>query len=174
MQDYSPYLKAGLLFTPHGSTKHRLPDEKNSAVVTLYGEEQHYVHTNITLDQLNEIMLPKATEYFYRNPEAMACQILWKSRHGTEYIQFEKPSMEEMPPCAARRVISRAGSRKRKLQVEQEQVQVLGSWNRKVACFLHSWVAHAPVRLRGLIMDWIQRGTESQLTAVPPPLHLKI
>jgi len=172
-QDYSPYLKAGLLFTPHGSSKHRLPEEKNSAVVTVHGEEQHYVHTDITLDQLNEIMLPKATDYFYRNPEATACQMLWKSRHGTEYIEFEKPRMEEMP-CAERRAISRAGSRKRKLEVQQDQVQVLGSWNRKVACFLNSWVAHAPVRLRGLILDWIQRGKESQLAAVPPPLHLKI
>jgi len=142
-------------------------------VVTVHGEEQHYVHTDITLDQLNEIMLPKATDYFYRNPEATACQMLWKSRHGTEYIEFEKPRMEEMP-CAERRAISRAGSRKRKLEVQQDQVQVLGSWNRKVACFLNSWVAHAPVRLRGLILDWIQRGKESQLAAVPPPLHQKI
>ena len=44
-------------------------------------------------------MLPKATDYFYRNPEAMACQMLWKSKHGTEYIEFEKPRIEEeMPP----------------------------------------------------------------------------
>jgi hypothetical protein len=98
--------------------------------------------------------------------------MLWKSRHATEYIEFEKPRMHEMPPCAAPGVTSRAGSRKRKLQVEQDQVQVLGSWNRKVACFLNSWVAHAPVRLRGLILDWIQRGKETQI-AVPPPLRLK-
>jgi hypothetical protein len=84
------------------------------------------------LDQLNEIMLPKATDYFYQNPEATACQMLWKSRHGTEYIEFEKPRMEEMPPCAPRRAISRAASRKRKLQVQEDQGQVLGSWNRKV------------------------------------------
>ena len=174
-QHYSPYMKAGLLFTPHGSTKHRLPEEKNSAVVTVYGEEQHYVHTDITLDQLNEIMLPKATDYFYRNPKATACQMLWKSKHGTEYIEFEKPRMEEeMAPCA-RRVTCRGGSRKRKLEAQQDQVQVLGNWNRKVACFLSSWVAHAPVRLRGLILDWIQRGKESQLPGVPPPpLHLEI
>ena len=138
-QDYSPYLKAGLLFTPHGSSKHRLPEEKNSAVVTVYGEEQHYVHTDITLDQLNEIMLPKATEYFHRNPKATACQMLWKSNHGTEYIEFKKPRMQEMP-CPTQRVISWAGSRKRKLQVQQDQMQVLGSWNRKVACFLNSWL----------------------------------
>lgn len=178
--EYSPCrrLKAGLLFTPHGCTKHRLPEEKSSAVVTVYGEEQRCVHTDITLDQLNEIMLPKAADYFYRNPEATACQMLWKSRHGTEYIEFEKPRTEEEeeeePPCA-RRAICRGGSRKRKLQlqVQQDQVQVLGSWNRKVACFLNSWVAHAPVRLRGLILDWIQRGKESQLAA-PPPVHLEI
>jgi len=115
--------------------------------VTVHGEEQHYVHTDITLDQLNEIMLPKATDYLYRNPKATAGQMLWKSRHGTEYIEFEKPRMEEETPPCARRITCRGGSRKRNLQVQQDQVQVLGSWNRKVACFLNSWVAQGPVRL---------------------------
>ncbi|CAL5050901.1 unnamed protein product [Urochloa decumbens] len=160
---HSQYLKAELNFTPHGSSKDMLPADKSSAVLAIYGEEQHCMHTDITLEQLNEIMLPKAIDYFCQNSEATVYQMLWKSKHGTEYINFEKGSMEI---STAQRTSK--GARKRKL--EQRQVQELGNRNRMVAGFLNSWVAHAPVRLQGLILDWIQKEKESQLAE--PALHL--
>lgn len=126
MQD-PPYLKAKLLFTPHGSSKDRLPAEKSSAVVTMYGEEQHCVDTDITLDQMNEIVLPKTLDSFYKNTQETVYQMLWKSKHGTEYIVLEKSRME-MPSA---RITSRGGARKRKLV--QEEIQELGSWNPMVA-----------------------------------------
>ncbi|CAD6221524.1 unnamed protein product [Miscanthus lutarioriparius] len=61
-------------------------------------------------------------------------------------------------PLCCKKQVKQQGSRKRKLEVQQDQVQVLGSWNRKVACFLNSWVAHAPVRLRGLILTGFREG----------------
>ncbi|CAL4915790.1 unnamed protein product [Urochloa decumbens] len=159
---YSPHLKAELLFTPHGCSKDRLPAERSSAVVTMYGEEQHCVDTDITLDQMNEIVLPKSLDSFYQNTEAAMYRMLWKSKHGTEYIVLEK-SMMEMPSAW----ITSRGTRKRKLV--QQEIQELGSWNPMVARFLNSWVVHAPVRLRGLILDWVQKEKERRLAT--PPLN---
>ncbi|CAL4932489.1 unnamed protein product [Urochloa decumbens] len=159
---YSPHLKAELLFTPHGCSKDRLPAERSSAIVTMYGEEQHCVDTDITLDQMNEIVLPKSLDSFYQNTEAAMYRMLWKSKHGTEYIVLEKTRMEMSSAW-----ITSRGTRKRKLV--QQEIQELGSWNPMVARFLNSWAVHAPVRLRGLILDWVQKEKESRLAA--PPLN---
>jgi hypothetical protein len=156
---HSQYLKAGNLFAPHASSKDMLPADKSSAVSAIFSEEQHCIHTDITLEQLNKIMLPKAIDYFCRNTESTVYQMLWKSKHGTEYIEFEKGSIEM--PNAQR---TSRGARKRKRK--QQQVQDPGDGNRMVARFLNSWVAHAPVRLQGLILHWIQKENGSQL-AVP-------
>lgn len=68
--------------------------KKSSAVVTIYGEEQHCVDTDITLDQMNEIVLPKSLDSFYQNTQETVYRMLWKSKHGSEYIVLEKSSME--------------------------------------------------------------------------------
>ncbi|CAL5077147.1 unnamed protein product [Urochloa decumbens] len=147
---HSQYLKARILFAPHGSPTDVLPSDKSSAISAIFGEEQRCMHTDITLEQLNAVMLPKAIDYFYRNTKATNYQMLWKSRHGTEYIEFEKGSMEM--PTAQR---TSRGARKRKQ--EQQHVLDIEHRNRMVAGFLNSWVAHAPVRLQGSILDWIQK-----------------
>jgi hypothetical protein len=52
----------------------------------IYSEEQHCLHSDFTLGQLEEIMLPKAIDYFYKNDEATVYQMLWKQKHGAAYI----------------------------------------------------------------------------------------
>ncbi|CAN6196741.1 unnamed protein product [Urochloa humidicola] len=153
---HSQYLKVGILFAPHGSKKDMLPADKSSAISAIFGEEQHCMDTDITLEQLNEIMLPKAIDYFCRNNEAIVYQMLWKSKHGTEYMEFEKESIE----VSTAQRSSRRATKRRKL--EQQQVHDLRDRNRIVARFLNSWVVHAPVRIQGLILDWIQKEKESQ------------
>jgi hypothetical protein len=61
------YLIAGLLFMPHGSSEDLPPADKSSAIVVNHIYEQHCVHTDITLAQLEEITLAKAVEYFHQN-----------------------------------------------------------------------------------------------------------
>ncbi|RLM62262.1 uncharacterized protein C2845_PM14G05740 [Panicum miliaceum] len=155
-----PQLNVVLAFTPHDSSKDMLPADKSSAIASIDGQEQNCLHTNITLKQLNETMLTKAIDYFYRNTKAKVCQMLWKSKHGTEYIKFEKASM-------VTRRTSRGAWKRRPVQW---QVQELGSRNRMVLRFLKSWVSHAPEQLQGLILDWIEKEKESQFAA--PPLSL--
>nr|CAB3451801.1 unnamed protein product [Digitaria exilis]CAB3455576.1 unnamed protein product [Digitaria exilis] len=46
--------------------------------------KEQCLHTDITLEQLEEIMLPKAIDFFRQNAEAMVHQMLWKSEHGRE------------------------------------------------------------------------------------------
>ncbi|XP_062188487.1 uncharacterized protein LOC133891758 [Phragmites australis] len=145
LQD-SPHLKAGLLFTPHGYLEDMAAD-RSSAIAVTYGKEQHGLRTESTLRQLEEIMLPKAVDYFCQNTEATVYQMLWKSRHGCVYIQVEKETM------STRRTFG--GARKRKLF--QRQDQKLGNGTDVICHFLDLWAAHVPIRLRGSIVDWIRK-----------------
>ena len=61
------------------------------------------------------------------------------------------------------------GARKRKLV--QQKDQELQYRTRMISHLIDLWGAHAPVRLQGLILDWIQKEKESQLAA--PVTYLK-
>uniref|UniRef100_A0A0A9DGV1 Uncharacterized protein n=1 Tax=Arundo donax TaxID=35708 RepID=A0A0A9DGV1_ARUDO len=147
----SPYLKAGLLFTPHGSSEDMLPADISSAVVAVDDEEQHCLHTDITLEQLEEIMLPKAINYFHQNTKGTVYQILWKSKHGTAYINAEKASVI-MP--RTRRMFP--GAKERKLLQRQE------SWAHVISNFLNIWATHAPV-----CPSWLDHGLGSERKGKP-------
>ena len=47
-----------------------LPANRNSEVLAIVGEDQHCLRVDVTLEQLEEIMIPKAIDYFYQNTEA--------------------------------------------------------------------------------------------------------
>nr|TKW30244.1 hypothetical protein SEVIR_2G022900v2 [Setaria viridis] len=155
LQD-SPYLKVGLLFTPHDYSEDLLPADRSSAVVMVNGEKQHCLHTDMTLEQVEEIMLPKAIGYFSQNTEATVYQMLWKSRSGTAYIQVEKASI--FMPRTRRTFL---GGRKRKL-FRRSDVE-LGNLTNVVSHFVDLWVKHAPIQLQASIMDWLQKEKEKQL-----------
>jgi hypothetical protein len=98
----SPYLKAGIAFAPHGSSVDMLPLNKSSETVEIVGGQQHVLHTDISLEQLEEIMLAKAVDYFRHNDEPSVYQMIWRSKHGAARIHVEKPSIN------TRRIIMRA------------------------------------------------------------------
>ncbi|WVZ61674.1 hypothetical protein U9M48_011511 [Paspalum notatum var. saurae] len=149
-----PRLKVGLLFMPHGSSEDLLPVNTSYAAEVIHGDKQHCLHTNITFQQLEDIILPKAVDYFDQNAEASIYKILWKSNHGTAYIQVEAASMKNQ----------------RRLGTNENQEQ---EYSRHVIPhFLELWVAHAPVWLQGSVVDWIQKSKDKEL-APPPTLHLK-
>ncbi|XP_025828680.1 uncharacterized protein LOC112903663 [Panicum hallii] len=90
LEDY-PYLKAGITFAPHGSSEDILPANRSSEIAATVRKEQDCLHKDVALEQLEEIILPRAIDYFRQNAKAMAYQILWKSKHGFALIYVEKP-----------------------------------------------------------------------------------
>ncbi|CAL5077155.1 unnamed protein product [Urochloa decumbens] len=105
LQHY-PYLKAGISLAPHRSSEVMLPANRSSAMVAVVGEEQHCLHTDIPLEQLEETcMLPDAIGYFHQNTKATSYKMVWKSKHGSAHIQVEKVSM------STRRTSGRARTR---------------------------------------------------------------
>ncbi|TVU40683.1 hypothetical protein EJB05_14153, partial [Eragrostis curvula] len=120
-------------------------------------EQQHCLHTDIGLEQLGETMLSKAIDYFHQNTKAIVYQMLWKSKHGSAYIQVEKV------PMFTQRIF--AGPRKRKLFLQQDKEN--DGWTHVICHFLNLWAAHVPVRLRGSVSDWLRDEKESQLAATP-------
>ncbi|CAL5034596.1 unnamed protein product [Urochloa decumbens] len=163
----SPHLKVGLLYTPHDSSEGLLPADGSSAATMnmIDGDKQHYcLHPDMTLEQVEEVMLPKAIGYFSQNTEATAYQMLWNSRCGTAYIQVEKASI--FTP-RTRRTFHR--DRKRKLL--QRHVQELENPSHVISRFVDLWATQAPIQLQVSIMDWFRKEKEMQLA--PQPLRLK-
>jgi hypothetical protein len=144
LQD-SPFLKAGIVFAPHGSSRDMLRVNKTSSVVAVAG------NTDIPLEQVEEIMLPKAMDYFCQNSEATVYQMIWKSKHGFALLQVEKATMrKQRTNMRTRRTIGGA----RKTKPLQGQDQGTRSWTRHtIVHLLDLWGAYVPVRLQSLLMD---------------------
>ncbi|KAF8673182.1 hypothetical protein HU200_048731 [Digitaria exilis] len=151
-------LRVGVLFMPHGSSEDQLLVNTSSAAHVVNGEE-NCLHTDITWQQLEEIMLPVAVDYFQQNIHASVYQMLWRSKHGVVYAQVMNASK--------RKTILRD----RKGRLLRREYQYLGSQTRVVHHFIESWFMHAPIRLQGSIAKWIQKEKENKLA--PLPLSLK-
>jgi hypothetical protein len=156
----SPYLKAGIAFAPHGSSADMLPLNKSSETVEIVGGQQYVLHTDISLEQLEEIMLAKAVDYFCHNDEASVYQMIWRSKHGAARIHVEKPSIN------TRRISMRAqrtsgGATNRKLLRGQDHK--IRNFLGVLTHFLDLWGAHVPIRLQSSVMDWMQKEKETQL-----------
>ena len=150
--EYSPYLKARILFAPHGYLEDILPVDTSREIVAIYSEEQHCFHTDFTLGQLEEIMLPKAIDYFYKNGNATVYKMLWRPKHGIAYVHVEKASIF-MP------------STHRMMQRKDEESR---NWSYGVSHWLNLWATHAPIWLWRSIKDWIQKEMERQSVRALP------
>uniref|UniRef100_K4AIM7 Uncharacterized protein n=1 Tax=Setaria italica TaxID=4555 RepID=K4AIM7_SETIT len=156
----TPHLKLGLLFTPHGSLGGVMPKAESAALEVIDGEEQHGMHTNLTLQQLDETMLPKALECLYQKEEATAYQILWKSNHGAAYLQVKKT----MPGGNVGRDNSRRSLMQRYYRHHQDPK--LERWTHVLTSFLKLWVARAPDKLRCSMVEWLKKANEKKLAVL--------
>ncbi|PUZ68284.1 hypothetical protein GQ55_2G013900 [Panicum hallii var. hallii] len=167
MQDY-PYLKAGISFAPHGSLEDMLPTDRSSEITAIVHKEQHCLHTDITLEQLEDIMLPKAIDYFHQNAEATVYQMIWKSKHGLAHIQVEKPCMSTRRSSMRTQRTFGVASKRKQLQGHDEAL----IRNRiRAYHWLDLWVTHVPVRLQRSLKNWARK--EREILSVEPQLHLK-
>ncbi|XP_066358352.1 uncharacterized protein [Miscanthus floridulus] len=160
-----PHLKLGLLFSPHGSSEDLAPAVESSATEVIDGTEQSGgVQTNISLEQLDEFMLPKAINCLHHKAEATAYQMSWKSRHGTAFLQVEKTGMlpKMVPPRRSR------GAGSRRSAIQQCRDPKLERWIQVLIDFVNLWLAHAPRRLQGSIVEWVQKANEMQQSSRPP------
>ena len=159
LQD-SPYLKAGITFSPHGSYVDMIPENKSSEAREIVGGDQHLLHTNITLQQLGDIMLPEAIDYCCNNAEATVYQMVWKSKHGDERTKVERPSMRTLrTSLRTRRTIGEPTKRK----LFQGQAHEVWSQTHMIGHLLDLWSTHAPIQLQRPVMDWMQKEREIQL-----------
>ncbi|CAL4991845.1 unnamed protein product [Urochloa decumbens] len=161
LQD-SPYLRAGISFSPHGSSEDMLPANKSSVLVAIVGGEHQCLNTDIALEQLEEFMLPKAIGYFCQNAEATVYRMIWRSKHVSALISVEKPSISRQRTSMKTR---RTFGRRTKRKLIQGKDQELQNHTRMITQLLGLWVAHSPVRLQRPIMDWMQKEKDSELAS---------
>ncbi|TVU42806.1 hypothetical protein EJB05_09229, partial [Eragrostis curvula] len=134
-----------------------LPANKSSAAVAVVGEDQYCFHKDITLEQLKEIMLPKAVDYFRENANATVYQMSWKSEHGSAVIHFEKANMNTRSILkGAQRTFG--GAKKRKLWQGRDEER--RSRRAMLPDVFHLWGAHMGVKLQSFFMDWMQKEKE--------------
>jgi hypothetical protein len=163
-----PHLKLGLLFSPHGFSEDLAPAVESSATEVIDGAEQSggggVQYTNISLEQLDEFMLPKAINCLHHKAEATAYQMSWKSRHGTAFLQVEKTAGMMSPPPPRRS----GGAGRRRSAIQQRRDPKLERWIQVVIDFLNLWLSHAPRRLQGSIAEWVHKANEMQQSSRPP------
>jgi hypothetical protein len=138
------------------------PRAESSALEVIDGEEQHGAHTNLSLQQLDETMLPKALECLYLKAEATAYQMLWQFRHGAAYLQVKK--------TIPGRKVGRDGCGRRSLMQRHRHHQdpKLERWTHVLTSFLKLWVARAPERLRCSMVAMAEPSRDE--TGLRPPL----
>jgi hypothetical protein len=118
--------------------------------------------------ELQEIMLPKAIDYFHQNAEAMVYQMIWKSKHGLAHIQVEKPCMStRRSSMRTQRTFGVASKRKQLPGHDEELIR-----NRIRGChFLNLWVTHVPIQLQRSLKNWVRK--EKEILSAAPQLRLK-
>ncbi|RLN28115.1 uncharacterized protein C2845_PM05G15210 [Panicum miliaceum] len=152
-----PHLKMHLLFAPHGGSEGLLPSVESSAIEVIDGVEQSGAHTNISLEQLDELVLPKAIDCLRRKAELTVYQMFWRSKHGAAFLQVGKTGLMKMPPRHA------TGVGDRRLMIQRRRDPKLEKWVQLVKDFLDQCVAHAPRKLQSSIVEWIQKVDEKQV-----------
>ncbi|XP_006657411.2 uncharacterized protein LOC102721288 isoform X1 [Oryza brachyantha] len=140
-------LKLGVFLLPHVSSTDLLPATENFVIEMIDGEEQQLsCHTNIALNQLNEIMLPKAIDSINQNGEVAAHQLLWKSKHEAAFFNVWNTRMNTSS------ILSTAG---KETLLQQHDLQ-LESRADVISEFLTLWVERTPVMMQFSAVDWIQ------------------
>ncbi|VAH69019.1 unnamed protein product [Triticum turgidum subsp. durum] len=90
----SPSLKLGIMFLPHDSLED--PKSDGSAIEVIDTESSHHLtYVTLPLDQLDKMLIPKATEYLRHNVKAMMYQVCWRSNHGSAHLCVEKAIAEK-------------------------------------------------------------------------------
>jgi hypothetical protein len=153
-----PHLKLGILYSPHGVPEDMAssPSVGSSIVEFIAGKQQHVMHKDMSLEQLDNILLPKAIDCLSRKPEASLYQLSWKSKRETAYLRLEKTGMVKM----TRDDIGDDPSRDTRAMIQRRQDPKLEAWLEVFTDFLKPWVALAPQRLQGPVLEWIKKADE--------------
>ncbi|CAM0948030.1 unnamed protein product [Alopecurus aequalis] len=151
----SALLKLEVLFVPHDSPEGIEPTTESFAFEVIDGKEQEMVHSNASLLDVDEKMLPKAIEYLSQNSGSRMYQMCLRSTHGTAHLCVGKTTTD----------VQSAGIG----ESSQSQSHV---WNKRVdqiqggrygvkAChiveprdILKVWVVRASVKLNHSNMYW--------------------
>ncbi|KAF7033076.1 hypothetical protein CFC21_044206 [Triticum aestivum] len=141
-----PSLKLGIMFLPHDSLED--PKSDGSAVEVIDTENSHHlIDVTLPLDQLDKMLIPKATEYLHHNIKAMMYQVCWRSNHGSAHLCVEKAIAEKRPE------VRRATRQGRNIKSTKGLSQVKQDWLvrlRKQAgeSFRKLWVVRSSERLQ--------------------------
>ncbi|CDJ26475.1 unnamed protein product [Triticum aestivum] len=148
-------LKFGILLMPHASLED--PKSIGSTIEVIDTENRrNLTHVNVHMDQLDDMMMPKAIDYLHLNAKAMSYQVCWRSNHGSAHLCVEKTSAERKH--GARRA-TRQGrnikSAKGLPLVQQDQrIQML---NQVARSFLKLWAVRSSERLHSSFTTWLNQ-----------------
>ncbi|XBI32274.1 hypothetical protein VPH35_055745 [Triticum aestivum] len=148
-------LKLGILPMPHASLED--PKSVGSTIEVIDTENRrHLTHVNVHLDQLDEMMMPKAIDYLHLNAEAMSYQVCWRSNHGSVHLCMEKTSAErKLGACRATRQGRNIKSAKCLPLVQLDQrIQLRNQVGRS---FLKLWAVRSSERLHSPFTTWLNR-----------------
>ncbi|KAF7033084.1 hypothetical protein CFC21_044210 [Triticum aestivum] len=148
-------LKLGILLMPHASLED--PKSVGSTIEVIDTENRrHLTHVNVHLNQLDEMMMPKAIDYLHLNAEAMSYQVCWRSNHGSAHLCMERTSAERK--LGARRATRQGRNIKsaKGLPLAQQD-QRIHMLNQVARSFLNRWAVRSSERLHSSFTTWLNQ-----------------
>ncbi|KQK17971.1 uncharacterized protein LOC100833640 isoform X2 [Brachypodium distachyon] len=147
-------LKLGVLFIPHDTPEGIEPAAESYAFEVIDGEEQEMVHTDASLQDVDEKLLPKAIDHLCQNYESQMYQMCLRSRHGTAHLCVEKTKAEVRTAGRNRTARSQSKVRNRRVDKKREENNIAG-WLDVSRDLLKYWVVRASDKLHGSMRSWI-------------------
>jgi hypothetical protein len=149
-----PPLKLGVLFIPHDSPIGIETAADSYALEVIDGKEQETIHGNVSLQDVDEKLLPKAIDHLCRNSESRTYQMCLRSRHGTAYFCVGKTATRIRSSGRLKTAGAQSQVRNTKVDKRTEGNGIEG-WLEVSRDLLKLWAVRASDKLHGSIRSWI-------------------
>ncbi|KQK11485.1 uncharacterized protein LOC104583378 isoform X2 [Brachypodium distachyon] len=148
-----PLLKLDILLMPHDSLEEPKSTGDGFVIEAINGEMQHLTHLNVHPNQLDEMLLPKATDYLYHNTAATTYEISWRSNHGSAHLCVDKTSARIISGAPT---ASTGQGRNKNSKVLLEMLQEIMKNTLAREC-LKLWVIRSSEKLQSMFTAWLKQ-----------------
>ncbi|KAK1649467.1 hypothetical protein QYE76_067272 [Lolium multiflorum] len=151
----APPLKLGALFIPHDSPISIEPAAESYALEVIDGKEQETVHKNLSLQDVDEKLLPKAIDHLCQNPNSRTYQMCLRSSHGTAYLCVDKAATRVPSSGRSKTAGSPSTQVWNKRMGRKQEGNGMEGWLEVSRDLLKLWAVRASDQLHGSVRSWI-------------------
>uniref|UniRef100_A0ACD5X508 Uncharacterized protein n=1 Tax=Avena sativa TaxID=4498 RepID=A0ACD5X508_AVESA len=148
-------LKLGALFIPHDTPIGIEPVADSYALEVIDGKEQETVHTNLSLQDVDDKLLSKAMDHLCQNSKSRAYQTCLRSRHGTAYLCVDKTRARVSTSGRSKTAGSQSQVGNNRPVDKKPEENGMEGWLEVSRDLLKLWAVRASHKLQGSVRSWI-------------------